>query len=413
MKKIIYIAFAISLFHSYASAQQGWFVQYGGSTSAFTRLHMIDSLNGWALSYDSLFKTTNGGTNWNYNVVPTSLNEDIYFVNSNIGWIISGYYIYKTTDSGNSWLLQFTGPTQYRIWFVDENTGFAIASSNLCKKTTDGGANWISFGIGPGSIALFSIQFINHDTGWIGGANGNLYRTTNCGTNWIQINTGVTTRLYSLSFPSPDTGWAGGFNNTGESKIIFTSNGGVNWVTNYTDPQSQGVESIFFVNPKTGWAAGLPGKIMRTTNAGLNWELQQSYAGNIHLFGMYFISPQIGWIAGEAGVANGKILKTTTGGIVPVTLVSYDIPLNYSLKQNYPNPFNPVASISFDVLKRSITRLYVYDMLGREIALLVNQELIPGFYSVDFDAAQLPSGTYFYRLSSGNFVETKKMMLIK
>lgn len=413
MKKILYILLAISLFHNFTAAQQGWFVQYGGPTSAFYRLHMLDSSNGWAVSYDSVFRTTNGGTNWNYNAVPTTLNEDVFFINVNTGWIISGNYIYKTTNNGNAWILQLTGSTQYRIRFVDENTGFVISTSNFCKKSTNGGANWISFSIGPGSIALFSIQFINHDTGWIGGANGNIYKTTNCGINWSQFNTGTSTRIYGMSFPTADSGWAGGFDNFGESKILFTSNGGLNWSVNYNDPVGQGVEDVFFTTANEGWAVGLPGKIMHTTNAGLNWEIQNSNAGNIHLFSVCFITPKLGWIAGVAGGANGKIIKTTTGGLVPMVQVSTQVPSNTKLHQNYPNPFNPVTKICFDIMTKSISSLSVYDMLGRQIANLVNRELIPGSYSVEFDAGQLPSGTYFYRLRSGNFAETKKMNVIK
>jgi len=413
MKRVFYIFFAISLFHNFTTAQQGWFVQYALPNSSLQRIQMLDSLNGWTLEGDSVFNTTNGGQSWEWNNVGYGGYEDVYFINNSTGWIAAGLYILKTTNAGQSWILQNSGPTQHRIIFVDDNTGFTFANTQLCRRTTNGGVNWITTSIGAGSIAIFSAKFTNHDTGWVGGANGNIYKTTNCGINWIQFNTGVATRLYDICFPSPDSGWAGGFDNSGESKIIFTSNGGINWVTNYTDPQSQGVESIFFVNPKTGWAAGLPGKIMRTTNAGLNWELQQSNAGNIHLNSMYFVSPHVGWIVGESGNANSKILKTTTGGIVPITPTYHDIPLTYCLEQNYPNPFNPVTSISFDVLTKSVTSLCVYDFLGRQIAVLVNKELIPGSYSVDFNASQLPSGSYFYRLRSGSFTESKKMVLIK
>ncbi len=95
--------------------------------------------------------------------------------------------------------------------------------------------------------------------------------------------------------------------------------------------------------------------------------------------------------------------------------ISNNIPDNYSLKQNYPNPFNPVTKIRFDIPSgsRNNIRLCVFDMLGREIAELLNQPLQPGTYEYSWDAAKYPSGTYFFRLSTENYSETKKMILVK
>ncbi len=88
-------------------------------------------------------------------------------------------------------------------------------------------------------------------------------------------------------------------------------------------------------------------------------------------------------------------------------------PTNYSLYQNYPNPFNPSTTISFTLPKSSYVTLKVYDVLGREVAELVNDNLQAGSHSINFDASRLSSGTYFYRLQAGDVVQIKKMMLIK
>ncbi len=88
-------------------------------------------------------------------------------------------------------------------------------------------------------------------------------------------------------------------------------------------------------------------------------------------------------------------------------------PTGFVLSQNYPNPFNPTTSINFTVAQRSNVTLKVYDMLGREVASLVNEVKDQGSYNVNFDAAKLASGTYVYKLTAGNFVETKKMVLLK
>lgn len=89
------------------------------------------------------------------------------------------------------------------------------------------------------------------------------------------------------------------------------------------------------------------------------------------------------------------------------------IPVQYTLNQNYPNPFNPVTSIKFGILKQSNVRLIVYDALGREVTALIDSELKAGNYSIDWNAADSPSGVYFYRLITADYSETRKMILIK
>jgi hypothetical protein len=88
-------------------------------------------------------------------------------------------------------------------------------------------------------------------------------------------------------------------------------------------------------------------------------------------------------------------------------------PSRYNLKQNYPNPFNPSTTIKYQIPELSFVTLIVYDVLGNEVATLVNEEKPLGNYEVEFNAINLPSGIYFYRLQAGNFVETKKMILMK
>ncbi len=89
------------------------------------------------------------------------------------------------------------------------------------------------------------------------------------------------------------------------------------------------------------------------------------------------------------------------------------LPDNYNLYQNYPNPFNPITVISFDIPKAEFVKLRVYDILGKEIALLINENLMPGNYRIEFDASKLSSGTYFYSLETAGFREIKRMTLIK
>jgi len=89
------------------------------------------------------------------------------------------------------------------------------------------------------------------------------------------------------------------------------------------------------------------------------------------------------------------------------------IPVNFSLYQNYPNPFNPNTKIKYGIPERTFIDLRIYDILGREVELLMNEEQDAGYYEINFNAANLSSGVYFYRLQAGSFIETKKMVLMK
>jgi len=88
-------------------------------------------------------------------------------------------------------------------------------------------------------------------------------------------------------------------------------------------------------------------------------------------------------------------------------------PKDFYLEQNYPNPFNPSTTIRFSIPSGTSVQLKVYNVLGNEIATIVNDELPAGNYSLDYDASNLPSGIYFYTLTTNDFSETKKMTLVK
>ncbi|KXK54655.1 MAG: 5'-nucleotidase [Chlorobi bacterium OLB5] len=113
-------------------------------------------------------------------------------------------------------------------------------------------------------------------------------------------------------------------------------------------------------------------------------------------------------------IING-IVYGDTSILVGINQLSTEVPGNFELAQNYPNPFNPVTKIKFAISGTTVTQTFlsVFDALGREVSVLVNQQLQPGTYEADWDASAYPSGIYFYKLESGSFTETKKMVLIK
>lgn len=114
-----------------------------------------------------------------------------------------------------------------------------------------------------------------------------------------------------------------------------------------------------------------------------------------------------GWYVDNINVTAYQIVPTDIGGNLS------GIPTRFELSQNYPNPFNPSTQIKFSVPKEGFVNIKVFDVLGREVRTLVNEVKKPGYYSVDFDGANLSSGFYFYRMETSSYVETKKMMMLK
>ncbi|TLY33725.1 MAG: T9SS type A sorting domain-containing protein [Ignavibacteria bacterium] len=94
-------------------------------------------------------------------------------------------------------------------------------------------------------------------------------------------------------------------------------------------------------------------------------------------------------------------------------LIDSTLPEEYTLRQNFPNPFNPSTTISYELPHSSVVRLSIFNTLGQEVLTLVNKFEDAGFKSVRFDGSKFPTGLYFYRMTAGRFVQTKKAMLLK
>ncbi|MBI5404040.1 MAG: T9SS type A sorting domain-containing protein, partial [Ignavibacteriae bacterium] len=167
----------------------------------------------------------------------------------------------------------------------------------------------------------------------------------------------------------------------------------------------------------TGWLASYydylnEGKLRKTTDGGNNWITLYTYDDDI-FNSVFFINQNTGWLASYYDYINeGKLRKTTNGG-VGIDPIGNKIPETYKLFQNYPNPFNPSTSIKFDLSGNENVTLKIFDLNGKEIAVLINEKLESGSYLLIWNASQYPSGIYFYKLQTEKFVETKKMVLIK
>jgi photosystem II stability/assembly factor-like uncharacterized protein len=418
MKALIAILFSI-LLSSTSFSQQGWFQQVVTTSNYFYSVFFVNSNTGWVVGQaGSVYKTTNGGTNWfTQTANAPGFLYSVFFIDFNTGWTAgqSGA-IRKTTNSGVNWTPQVSGFSQnylYSIIFTDLNTGYISGSTGLIIKTTNGGTNWQQQTSGV-TNTLSCIYFPPSATSLTGFACGGsasegvILKTSNGGLNWDPLTIG-SNWLFGIFFADIQTGWAVGFNGT----IYKTSNNGVNW-SYQTSGTTNRLVAVNFPNSSTGYAVGFSGSIIKTTNAGNSWFAQQSNSTN-NLWGTFFVDVNTGWAAGW----NGTILHTTNGGVTYVSKISSEVPDEFVLYQNYPNPFNPSTTIKFDVPKGGKTqswgfvKISIYDILGKEVKVLINEQIAPGTYEIQWDASAFSSGVYFYSLTAGDYIQTKSMILVK
>jgi len=114
-----------------------------------------------------------------------------------------------------------------------------------------------------------------------------------------------------------------------------------------------------------------------------------------------------------AGTVNNGVFRRPLSEVTVVQWDDIEIPVKFSLSQNYPNPFNPSTIINYEIGSPTLVCLKIYDLLGREIAVLVNDWQKKGNYSVIFNGKQCSSGIYFYKLSAGHHYAVKKMLVVK
>lgn len=147
------------------------------------------------------------------------------------------------------------------------------------------------------------------------------------------------------------------------------------------------------------------GDIYESTNEGVSWTL---FAALSYPVRSLFIDQDYYLYASSAG----RFFKSSSA-VTSVRLNVQTLPTRFSLYQNYPNPFNPTTTISYQLPVNTLVTLKVYDMLGRQVITLTNERQTAGAHSVIFNASNLSSGVYFYRLTAGSYLQAKKLMLIK
>lgn len=420
MNKTISLIIILSIFPVTVHPQ--WIPLNSGTTQNLNCVYFINQQTGFIAGTGSaLRKTTDGGLNW-VALDPFGALElrSIFFFNASTGFVC-GYSgtIIKTTNGGLNWNIISSGTSNHllSLSFYNNLTGICCGNGGTTLYTTNGGDNW-SIGNPQGYLVTFYSAFmLNSTAGFCAGVNTIfsplVAKTSNGGANWtyysFMVNNNEAT-LYGIHFFNNQNGIAVSTLWNGQGGISRTSNGGVNWTSQIL---TAGLFSLDFPVPTVGYCVGLNGAILKSTDGGYNWSPQTS-GTSASLRSVYFVDSLYGYAAGNTGI----VLKTTNGGITGISRNSNDVPQNFRLYQNYPNPFNPITKLRFDIPftkggKAGFVTLKIYNILGSEVITLINEQLKPGTYEVDWNTSNCPSGVYFYKLISGEFTDTKKMILIR
>lgn len=407
-------------------------------TVPFATLNAVDAASDNVIytgGYNALIlKSSDGGKTWQNKYakagnVATTING-LFFLNDNLGYAAYAYgMVSKTTDGGETWTQSIhdtsAAAVAYNsIYFVDESNGYAVGKYStkidVIQKTTDGGQNWTKI-TGTTQTPLKSVSFSDVNNGIVVGDKLSSAYTTDGGATWNKstfknIPTDLTTaNLADVAFTSGLNAVAVGYR-----LILRTSDGGANWdyVTD-VDSALTNLVSLTFKDSSNGWAlASTPLKtigfgIYVTTDGGASW-----------LYGKDTTDASTALTRNDISVSPSGILYAVTPetGIfalrtkpIGIDGGAYEMPNTYNLAQNYPNPFNPETNIRFTLPAQERVSLKVYDILGKEVAELVNETMNAGTHSVRFSSQSynLASGVYFYVLRANNFTQTKKMVLLK
>jgi photosystem II stability/assembly factor-like uncharacterized protein len=421
---ILYIVFTTSQF---AQDNYGWEKIESPTNDFLRKIFFVDESSGWAIGLNgTIIATTDSGNSWAIqNSTVTSPIVDICFIDKNKGWALTypeqppfGTTILKTSNGGLNWAAEsyfFEEEILSTIFFFDQFNGF-IGGDGI-RKTTNGGVTWDKSLIDSGAVSnlpVLDFSFYNKLFGYACGGRkdvaGVVWRTTNGGNNWSSIGISpdqifdvfIFDSLNALALSGDPEGLFG-------IGLLKTTDAGLNW--NYSELQLFGMSfAIDFINENNGWSAS-GNQFIYSTDKGATWAATTT-PENTNIYDLQFVNDHTGFACGE----NGALLKYTCAtGIEDKNKFVTE----YSLEQNYPNPFNPSTKISWQSPISSWQTLKIFDVLGNELATLVDEYRAAGKYEVKFSPSEtlhvksLPSGIYFYKLEIGSFVKTKKMVILK
>lgn len=360
-------------------------------------------------------KTNDGGDTWTSEDITIYDITSIFFVNEFKGWIglDVANKLLKTDDGGNTWSEVEIGESSIgdiiKIIFFDENNGIALRSINGIYKTDDGGSTWEFIEIPDLAGQIADMDALSQEHIIILSDRGYYYKSNDFGQAWEEHD--ARSQLSNADFSEIEI-----VNNNviyllSDSYIARTSDGGLTWVKVKDIPS--GYNNLIMFDEMKG-KINTGGLFTYNTEDGFeNFSTyDKNFGGSINQ--MDFYDETTGWaaITPESFSDYGPIAKYVKTKPTYVDENS-ELPTSFALNQNYPNPFNPSTTISYSIPKQSNVSIKVFDVLGTEVAELVNEQKSPGNYKVTFNAARLSSGIYFYTLQTKQVNQTRKMILIK
>jgi len=292
-------------------------------------------------------------------------------------------------------------------------SSFAVSGTNLFAGSgfdgvflsTNNGANWtaVNNGLTGYYVVSLAVSGINL---FAGTSNGGVFLSTNNGTSWTSVNNGLAYIDFTSLAVSGTNVFLGSWGTVGGGVFLSTNNG-TSWTVVNNGLTNTDVQSLA-VSGENIFAATYLGGVFRTTNNGTFWIAVNSGLTNTDVRTLAISGTHL-----YASTYKSGVWRRPLSELISVQSLSNEVPEEFSLEQNYPNPFNPVTKINYELRVTNYARLVAYDVMGKEVATLVNEKQSPGAYQVDFDGSSLPSGVYFYRLTAGDFTDTKRMILIR
>ncbi len=359
---------------------------------------------------DNLYMSSNKGFIWN----PISFYFNALAVKGN-NLYGGNNAILLSTDFGNSWSVLNKNTSIFDI------SSLAVEGDNIYAGTffdgiwmsTDNGASFVHDTNGINKTNEVNTILISGTNVLAGTNSSGIYLSSNNGMNWIQSNNGLTNLDVHTLISSFGNILAGTDNG-----VFLSSDNGADWVQVNNGLTDSSVYS-FASAANYVFAGTNNGGIFATTNYGGKWI---SIADSLTSYNISALA-----LSGSniiAGSSNGLLWYRTVANMftTDVNDKKNNVPDKYSLYQNYPNPFNPSTMIKYQIPKSGLVQLKVYDILGREVAAIVNEFQTEGEHSVRFsvdniqqttDHEQLSSGVYFYQLKAGDYTAIRKMVLLK
>ena len=425
-KVLFFIFISFALFQGKPVLSQGNWTKLNTSCSkALWTLCFIDSVCGWAAGDDgTIIHTTDGGRTWVKQESHT-LNQItcITFINRNLGWasscnytsVPSGTILLMTTNGGTTWSSR-SYPEENAfiscITFLDPLNGWVGGSPHILSKTSDGGITWQPAYIEPSPLSKFpvlKIKFFNQKYGYACGGifdvAGVIWRTTDGGDSWRAIDPACAPADEVLDLHISDSlkviGAGGDPDYEFGVGLIRSTGDDLNFV--YREQGFKGrANCIGFLDENEAWCSlGERNMFLYSRDGGYNWS-EMSTPGQTFVTSLAFPDSRHGYASGS----NGEILKyiQSSNGVLPLENGSMNDIL--SLREIYPNPVRNSGEIRFHIPKsaeNNAIRIRICDILGREVASVINKAMTPGEHEVLFNPEGLPAGLYFCTLTAPSF----------